>query len=564
MPMLAVLLVLIQAATPAPQSSAIPPPATIPAARARIAAGDLEGAAKILDALIAANPQAFRALDLLGTVRQQQQRYDAAIEAYTASLVANSTGQNVAPLYNIAATWALAGDADKAFDALRRAKQDGRVDLSLAAIDPNMASIAADPRLAALLPTRESFAKPFVEDVKILHEYVGEGPNDVFGWIARNIGDVDGDKANDFVTSAPSYTRGAPLASPGRVYVYSSRTHRLLWQADGAGSDSFGTGIEAAGDTNKDGIPDVIASAPGGGYAKVLSGRDGKLLLTLRGESASDGFGAHVSGAGDVDGDGFADVIVGAPSNNAGGQSAGRAYVHSGKDGALLLTLTGERAGDAFGSAVGGGRTKSGFALIVGAARGGARQTGKVYVYDALVEKPKFTFESDETGAALGAMFLSLPGDVDRDGVDDVYATDWMNGAKGPATGRVYVHSGKGGARLHAWTGESAGDGFGTTHGTAGDVDGDGHADLLVGAWQQSSAAIGGGRVYLESGKDGKLLRTYTCRTPFDTFGFDAVTLGDVDGDAIDDFLITSGYSAVRGYHSGRVFVISSGVAKAR
>ena len=67
-----------------------------------------------------------------------------------------------------------------------------------------------------------------------------------------------------------------------------------------------------------------------------------------------DEFGQHASGLGDVDHDGFADVIVGAPSNSAGGEKAGRAYVYSGQDGHRLLTLTGERAGDGFGSAVAG------------------------------------------------------------------------------------------------------------------------------------------------------------------------------------------------------------------
>ena len=55
-------------------------------------------------------------------------------------------------------------------------------------------------------------------------------------------------------------------------------------------------------------------------------------------------------------------------------------------------------------------------------------------------------------------------------------------------------------------------------------------------------------------------MKTYTCRTPGDAFGFDAVALGDVDGDGAADFLITSAWSGVHGYHSGRVFIISSGV----
>src|ERR1043165_8461438 len=58
------------------------------------------------------------------------------------------------------------------------------------------------------------------------------------------------------------------------------------------------------------------------------------------------------------------------------------------------------------------------------------------------------------------------------------------------------------------------------------------------------------GREYLYSGKDGHLMRTYTTRIPSDTFGFDAVTLGDVDGDGTVDFLITAGWSGVHGNHS--------------
>jgi hypothetical protein len=115
---------------------------------------------------------------------------------------------------------------------------------------------------------------------------------------------------------------------------------------------------------------------------------------------------------------------------------------------------------------------------------------------------------------------------------------------------------------LFALTGEAANEGFGTSPSVAGDVDGDGHADLIVGAWQFSGAAIGAGKAYLQSGADGHLLASYTCKTPGDTFGFDAVTMGDIDRDGTSDFLITSGWSGVHGFHSGRVFIISSGIKK--
>jgi hypothetical protein len=240
----------------------------------------------------------------------------------------------------------------------------------------------------------------------------------------------------------------------------------------------------------------------------------------------------------------------------------GNAYVFSGKDGKVLLTLEGERPGDRFGGAVAGHGGASTMLLLVGAPRAGARNTGRTYVYTSLSTKPAFVMDSDETGGGLAAMFVAIPGDVNKDGVADAYASDFGNRAKGPGTGRVYVHSGKDGSRLHVLTGEGPGENFGSSASTAGDIDGDGHADLAVGAWQYGAAAMSGGRIYLYSGKDGRLLRTITGRVPGDTLGFDSVGIGDTDGDGTVDLLVTSAYSAVNGYRSGRVFVVSSGVAR--
>ena len=87
--------------------------------------------------------------------------------------------------------------------------------------------------------------------------------------------------------------------------------------------------------------------------------------------------------------------------------------------------------------------------------------------------------------------------------------------------------------------------------------DGDGHADLVVGAWQQRSAAPAAGKVYLYSGKDGTLIRAWTSKIMGETFGFDATGLGDVDGDGTIDLLLTSAWSTIRGAKSGRVWVVS-------
>lgn len=364
------------------------------------------------------------------------------------------------------------------------------------------------------------------------------------------------------VTSAPTHGATRPGQAPGRVYVCSGRTGTLLWQATGTDNEQLGTGLEGAGDVNGDGAGDVIAGAPGGRHAHVYSGRDGRIIHTFESTDTTETFGNSASSAGDQDGDGVDDMIVGAPGA-AGSTRPGRAYVYSGRSGRLLFTLDGERIGDGFGSIVAGKRGGRATQLIVGAPTAGERQTGRVYVYDGRGKgdpappRARFTIDSDSSGAALGAMFASIVGDVDGDRIPDVYAADFPNGARGPSAGRIYVHSGKNGRRLLTLTGEHAGDGFGIGATDVRDVNGDGFDDVLVGAWQYAAVASSGGRVYLYSGRDGSLLRTITGRVPGETLGFDATGIGDVDGDGAIDLLVTSSWSNVNGFRSGRMYVIS-------
>jgi len=518
-------------------------------------AGDNAGAVKALEAVTRREPRNGRAWRNLGLAYGNVKDPDHAIAAYRQALEVEP--EMVAPLYSIALAYAVKQDADKMFEWLRKAKDSRRIDMTQAQAAPELAPYRTDPRFASILPAASDFANPFVEPVKIIREWDGEGANHQFGWIARSIGDVDGDGIPDFVTSAP--TSNIAAENSGRVYVYSTKSGKLLWSTDGKAGDRLGIGIEAAGDVNRDGTPDVVASAPGANKTYVFSGRDGKVLLTMTGEDRHDSFGRHVAGVGDVNGDGYADVMVGAPGNH---DQRGAAYIYSGRDGTLLLKLTGEAAGDAFGSAVSGFSGKSGTLLLVGAPNAGAGHRGSTYVYRSLDSRAAFTFDAEESGQALGAMFLSVPGDVDGDGFPDVFASDFSDNGKAPGSGRVYMHSGKTGRRLFTLTGQTPGEGFGTSASVAGDVDGDGVPDLIVGAWQYSVDANSAGRAYLHSGKDGRLLKTFTCRIPGDTFGFDAVGMGDVDGDGTVDLLITSAWSGVRGFHSGRVFLISSGIAR--
>jgi hypothetical protein len=405
-------------------------------------------------------------------------------------------------------------------------------------------------------------ARPLFEpELRVLHEFVGEAAGDQFGWIGRNLGDCDGDRVNDVLLSAPTKAIGGPAA--GRVYVYSGKSGELLFTHDGEPGDLFGTGIESAGDVDRDGRVDVIAGAPralgGRGRALVLSGKDGRVLLTLEGEKTGDGFGRKVSGAGDADGDGHADLLVGADLCDSFGADAGRAYLFSGKDGSLLVSLDGEESGDKFGVSLCGATIGGETLIVAGAADAGERQGGRVYVFrwkKGEVEL-SYTIEADETGSALGAMFVSIVGDVDADGHPDVYASDWPNNAKGNSTGRVYVYSGREEKRLFTLEGEHAGDGFGIGTAEVGDVDADGHADLLIGAWQCADGAPSGGKCYLYSGKDAALKESWVCTRANETFGFDTTGMGDVDGDGATDYLITNAWSGISGTQSGRAFLLA-------
>ena len=529
-------------------------PAEVNAAQAALQAGQVDSAIRTLEAFFTKNPNAAAGRLLLGNAYARKGDLEKAVVAY--EQVTAPRPMRIQAMFSSAGIQARRGKADEAFKLLGTVKATGAYDMDLVRTTADFETLRNDPRYASVFFKPEEFSNPFVEPVRIIHEWRAETKGDQFSWIARGVGDVDGDKVADVLTSAPTFGANGQPNGPGKVYVYSGRSAKLIWERVGEAGDQLGTGLEAAGDVNRDGVNDVIAGAPGTGKAYVYSGRDGKTLLTLKG-TVEEGYGSSTASAGDQNGDGYADVIVGAPSSNAAGQGAGRAYVISGKDGSTLATLDGEQAGDAFGSIVAGNRSGKRTPVLVGAPGGGANNRGAVYSFADVQKNGTVVITADSTGAALGAMFTSLIGDVNGDKVPDIYASDFSNSAKGPATGRAYIRSGKDGRPLLTLTGENPGDGFGIGSADVGDVNKDGYDDVLLGAWQYSAAAASGGRIYLFSGKDGSVLRTITGRVPGETLGFDATGVGDVDGDGVVDLLVTSSWSNINGFRSGRMYVIA-------
>ncbi|MFT5050134.1 MAG: hypothetical protein ACI8QZ_001529 [Chlamydiales bacterium] len=522
--------------------------------RALLRSGAFEDAEELLREIVDGDDSNDAAWMLLGQALRAQERFDEALEGFERA----SETQTLAGRAGFFAgcMYAQLGDFETARARIEKAVAAGFQDRPLLTQVPELEELRKDPRLLALIPPLLEGAAAFAEEPRILHTFIGEAPGDQFGWVARPVGDLDGDGVTDFASTSPTYAGGK-----GRVYVYSAKSGELLFTLDGRSGWNLGMSVAGEVDINGDGTPDVLAGAPAPagapGHAIVASGRDGSILFEVTASEMGDGFGTKVCGIQDLNGDGCDELVVSAMRADAEGQDSGRVYVYSGKDAGLMFQIDGPAAGDLFGSSADATHSGDHNLLIVGAmgTSGGGRAL--VYRCDEDGAELHFTIDPDETGTNLGQYFATVLGDVDGDGTPDLYASDWNNAAKGPATGRVYVHSGANGDRLLTITGQVAGEGFGTSAAVCGDVNGDGSADLAIGAWQHSSGAPSGGKVYLHSGKDGSLLSAWTSLQAGDTLGFDAVGLGDVDGDGAADYLLTSAWSAVRGPRTGRVFVVA-------
>jgi len=317
--------------------------------------------------------------------------------------------------------------------------------------------------------------------------------------------------------------------------------------------DQLGLSLAPAGDVNQDGFRDLVAGARGSdqgaseaGAALVYSGADGALLLTLLGEAAGDSFGKDVDLIGDLDLDGHTDLLVVAPLDATLLDEGGSARVVSGLDGSELYTVYGANEGARFGSSVTATGDVNGDGVLdfaVGAHQDSSAITlaGRLDVFSGLDGSLLWRVDGEADGIQLG-ISVAGPGDVNLDGKADVLVGAWGDDTNGLSAGGARVYSGEDGSLLYSFLGDSADDHMGNAVGRVGDVDGDGASDLLVAAWVADQPEPNAGLARVFSGADGSLIHEIQGPSAQAQFGAGLEGVGDIDADGHADFIVGAPY----------------------
>lgn len=353
----------------------------------------------------------------------------------------------------------------------------------------------------------------------------------LFGGAVGTGGDVNKDGYDDVVIGAPSYKNPLiGLGTQGAAFVFYGSGEGLAetpgWSLIGEQKDSdLGIAVGTAGDVNGDGFDDIIVGASGlGGMIYVFFGASDGLTTTRVFTASSNQTGAlygyAVGTAGDVNGDGYDDILVGAPAHNISGTlNAGAAFVLFGATDGISTTYTaifGDQSDARFGHAVStaGDVNNDGYSdIIVGAPlynKDTLVSAGAAFVYlgspTGVITTPNRQFYGAATAVQLGAA-VGVVGDVNGDTYDDVIigAPRATYGQDKEGAAYVYLGAASGLSINLIWRGEGnkAEATFGFSVGAAGDVDGDDHVDIIIGAPDYKTQTVKRGRafVYLGTGE---------------------------------------------------------------
>ncbi|MFH1196951.1 MAG: integrin alpha [bacterium] len=416
--------------------------------------------------------------------------------------------------------------------------------------------------------------------------FTGEAALDYFGYSVASAGDVNGDGYDDIIIGARE--NDAFGSDVGRAYIFlggtASNNEADIILTGETSIDVFGSSVSSAGDVNADGYDDVLVGAYGYdngssnvGRAYIFLGgatmNDGADII-FTGEASEDYFGISVSSAGDVNSDGYSDVMIGSSNNDAGGIDRGRAYIYYGgssMNNGADVTLSGEADSDFFGYSVAsaGDVNGDGFDdVVVGAAwnAAGGTQRGKVYVYyggNSMNNSADITLSGEADSDNFGFSVASA-GDVNNDNYGDIIIGALYNDDSGTNAGKAYIYFGN-------WsmdtvpdielTGESAGDEFACIVSCAGDVNNDNYSDVLIGARGNNAVGIDGGRAYVYFG--GNSMNNIpdivmTGITAGDSFGQSINCAGDINNDSFSEIIIGAPMNDAGGTDAGRSYLYLS------
>jgi hypothetical protein len=392
--------------------------------------------------------------------------------------------------------------------------------------------------------------------MKIAHELNG-GPSlsdvGLFGRSLTSLGDLDGDGIADLAVGVPGDATGGN--SRGAVYVLflnaNGSVQSSLKIASGtnggpnlANGDSFGCAVASLGDLDGDGVIDLAVGAYGdnaGAVHVLFLNANGSVKSSLKIASnmnggpslaGSDVFGGAIASLGDLDGDGVSELAVGATGDNTGGPARGAVHV-------LFLNANGS--------------VKSARKIANGTNGGPSLKDADVF----------------------GSSTASL-GDLDGDGVTDLAVGATGDDTGGSARGAIYVLflNGNGSVKSARKISDGTNGGpsledsdvFGNSLAFLGDVDGDGVADLAVGAAGDNTGGANRGAAHmLFLSADGTAKRALKIAnttnggptlSDYDVFGSSIVSLGDLDGDGVADLAIGSRLDDTGGVHRGAVYVL--------
>src|SRR5688572_19433366 len=397
------------------------------------------------------------------------------------------------------------------------------------------------------------------------------GPDDGterFGAVVAGLGDINNDGFSDYAVAAPGTDSGTNLGIPGRVFIYSGQDGAIIRTLDD-GSGGFGTSLANVGDVNADGVPDLLVGSPWldavadfvnvpTGRAYVYSGADGTLLHAFTGDTANGEFGRVVVRAFDINDDGVAELVIGAPAS--GTNAEGQVFVFSGVDGTLLHTLSGEASGDRFGDAIAAAPDRVpetgeiGF-LVVGSPMWGSSDNGRISAFGA-DGSVLYTIQGNDFDDRFGSsLAISYLRDSYQQPFPDHYLFVGIPGAEtaagidAGAIRRVYLANGDG---IYDYPeGAHANGHLGRSITNVGDLDGDGSDDMLTVEDSDNGPVVR----YLTSTEFGGW--QFSDTAPIGPHGEHAPVLGggiaaigDINHDGIPDVLTGDG--------AGRITIVSA------